>query len=286
VILPFETMSRRQRNRVLLSELVLLMFFFLLLTPGDMVCQTQEGSMGTGPTGSDDHTFRPVTPTGSAFGVGELLKFSIKFGFIKAGTGVLQVHSVESIDGHPCHKIVSTAESNKFFSMFYRVQDRVISHMDIKTRFSRRFEQHLREGKYKADISVGFDHERLKAVYSDGREFDIPHGVQDALSALYYVRTLDLQVNDHILVDNHSNGKNYPLHVKVHRKETVETPVGTFDCIVVEPFLQSTGLFKQKGKLTVWLTDDHRKIPVLMRSEIPVGAITAELALLKTSSEE
>jgi len=41
--------------------------------------------------------------------------------------------------------------------------------------------------------------------------------------------------------------------------------------------LKTVGVFKHKGKLKVWLTDDRLKMPVLMKSKILVGSITAEL---------
>jgi hypothetical protein len=45
----------------------------------------------------------------------------------------------------------------------------------------------------------------------------------------------------------------------------------------VEPVLKYPGIFENKGKLTVWVTDDQRRIPVLMRSKILIGAISAVL---------
>jgi len=41
--------------------------------------------------------------------------------------------------------------------------------------------------------------------------------------------------------------------------------------------LRDEGLFKHDGDLLVWLTDDDRRIPVLMRAQIPVGAIEAKI---------
>lgn len=63
----------------------------------------------------------------------------------------------------------------------------------------------------------------------------------------------------------------------VRGREKVETPAGTFDCLVVEPTLRSGAFFKNEGKLTIWLTDDDRRMPVLMRSKLPIGAISVEL---------
>jgi hypothetical protein len=36
----------------------------------------------------------------------------------------------------------------------------------------------------------------------------------------------------------------------------VTVEAGTFDCLVVEPILRGPAIFSQKGRLTVWMTDD------------------------------
>ena len=65
----------------------------------------------------------------------------------------------------------------------------------------------------------------------------------------------------------------YKRQVKVLRREQVTVPAGTFHCIVVEPALKFEGLFQQKGKITLWLTDDVRRVPVLIKSQIVIGTI-------------
>jgi len=57
----------------------------------------------------------------------------------------------------------------------------------------------------------------------------------------------------------------------------VTVEAGTFDCIIIEPILHSSGVFKHQGKLTVWLTNDKYKVPVLMKSKVMVGSIAAVL---------
>ena len=39
---------------------------------------------------------------------------------------------------------------------------------------------------------------------------------------------------------------------------------------------------KAKGKLKIWVTNDDRKMPVKMKSKIPVGSISAELSTYKS----
>lgn len=215
-----------------------------------------------------------------AFGVGERLSFDIGYGFINAGSATMEVADVIEYEGRPAYRIVTTAESNKFFSSFYPVQDRVESVMDAIGLFSWRFEKTLREGKYRAERKYSIDQIHHTVVYKDDTITVAPY-VQDALSALYYIRTQPLTVGETVSVDNFTDGKNYPLEVKVHRKEKISTKAGSFDCLVVEPLLQSAGIFKHEGKLTVWLTDDRLRMPVMMKSKVVVGSITVELTEFK-----
>ena len=142
--------------------------------------------------------------------------------------------------------------------------------------FSWRFEKNLKEGSYSANRQYTFD-QRLNLAYDGKDTVKVNPYVQDALSALYFVRTQDLEVGKSVYADNFTDGKLYPLEVKVIRREEITVPAGTFECLVVEPLLRSVGVFKHEGKLTVWLTDDRLKMPVLMKSKVLVGSISAEL---------
>lgn len=211
-----------------------------------------------------------------SFGVGEKLKFKVRWGPIKAGNATMEIPETIEYKGRKCFRIVSIAESSKFLSAFFKVRDRVESIMDVEGLYSLHFEKHIREGKFQADKSVDFDQQNHLAL-TDKDTIPVPPFVQDVLSALYYVRTQTLEIGKSIFVDNHTDKKNYPLEVKVLKKERVEVDAGTFDCVVVQPILQAAGVFEQKGTLTVWLTDDQKKMPVLMKSKVVIGSITTEL---------
>ena len=211
-----------------------------------------------------------------AFGVNEKLSFDINYGFINAGTATMEVVGLIEYKGRPCYHIVTRAMSNNFFSSFYKVDDRVESIMDATGLFSWRFEKNLREGKYRADRTYEFDPVR-NLVYYQKDTIEIPPAVQDAISVLYWFRTQKIKTGESIFVDNFTDGKLYPMEVKVLKEETITVEAGTFDCLVVEPLIQSVGVFKHKGKLKVWLTNDRVKMPVLMKSQVLVGSISAEL---------
>jgi hypothetical protein len=223
----------------------------------------------------DSHVIE-LLPEFVGFGEGEKLVFSVQYGIVNAGEASLEIRNVASINGADCYRIVSNARSNDVFSVVFKVRDRYESYMDTTQLYSLRYEKHVREGKFRRDQVVDFDQKEHTATYSE-QVIPIAPRTQDVLSAMYYVRTLPLEVGQSISVANHTDGKNYPLVINVLRKETVTVDAGTFDCFVVEPMLRGPAVFSQKGRLTVWLTDDRYKMPVLMKSKVVIGSVAAVL---------
>ncbi len=216
-------------------------------------------------------------PSPSVYGPGEKMTFSIDYGIINAGDGTLEVLDTVDFAGRTVYRIESRANSNRFFSSIYKVRDKVLSYIDVETQASLYFYKRLREGDYKNTVEVTFDHDAGKAVYADGSTFDTAPGVQDVLSAFFYVRNLDLEPGNVYSVPAHSSHKTYDLKVIVHGRERVEVKAGTYDCFVVEPMIEGDGLFKHEGKLTMYITDDARRVPVLIKTKVPVGSIDVQL---------
>jgi hypothetical protein len=216
-------------------------------------------------------------PAPVPFRVGEKLSYDIRYKFITAGVATMEVKGIVDCDSSKCYLISSKARSTMPFSLFFEVKDSVFSYMDICALYTRRFEKHLREGNSVRDEAVVFDQDGHTATYSDGAVITVPQEVQDVLTSLYFLRTRRVEVGDTLVIQNHSDRKNYPLEIHILRSEKVSVPAGEFECLVVEPILKSSGLFQHQGRLTVWLTRDSRLLPVKMKGRIIIGAIDAVL---------
>jgi hypothetical protein len=212
---------------------------------------------------------------------------TVDYGFYKAGTATMSVLGTENVNGGLCYRIQTTAESNDFITKVFKVRDKVETYIDVRGLFSRRFEKRLREGNYNSDEFIDIYHDRMIALSTKEKRalVEVPLYVQDILSTLYYIRTLDLQVGKTETIETYADGKVYPLKVMVHKKEKVEVPAGTFMCYQVEPILKSEGIFRQKGRLVVWLTDDKHKMPVKMTSKVTIGNIATKLESYKKSTD-
>ena len=232
----------------------------------------------------------------NAFKVGEYLKFNIKYGFIHAGSATMQVVKRYNYLNNDCFLIKTTARSARGFEWIFKVRDTVTTTFDANKFHSLKFVKKLREGSYYYDLITEYDQINGKAYVERTRYYDreatrikkqkflelnIPFGTLDILSSFYKIRLHELEVNKPIFLTNHDNKKIYELQVDVLKKEIIEVPAGKFKCIKIEPRLKGEAIFKQKGRLWVWLTDDQYKIPVKMDSKVIVGSISTELKSIK-----
>ncbi|MBN1408021.1 MAG: DUF3108 domain-containing protein [Calditrichaceae bacterium] len=232
----------------------------------------------------------PIIYTNKAFKLGERLIFKVRYGFIKAGYAEMKVLSVGENNNQKYYHIQTTARSASGFDWVYKVRDEVNVFLDYDRLYPLRFEKKLREGSYKADLFVDYNHadsianiefiryrDNMKIRKRKNEIIKIPPYVNDILSAFYLIRNQDLQVGQPIYLTTNEKDKIYDLEIQVYIKEILEVEAGKFKTIKIEPLLQDEGIFKSKGRLTVWLSDDQYKIPVKMTTEILVGNITTEL---------
>ena len=227
----------------------------------------------------------PQTPddfrklTNKAFADGEKLVFDVKYGFVTAGIGTMEIPKIKKISGRDAYYVLFTVNTVPSFDWMFKVRDRYETYIDKDALFPWRFEQHIREGKYSRDFSAFFDQHKGKAKTTEG-EYPIPKNVNDILSAFYFVRTFDfskMKVNDLLNLQNFYKDKVYDLDVKYLGKETIEVPAGKFECIVIEPLVKEGGLFKSEGSIIIYLTNDEAKMPVRVKTKVIIGSINADL---------
>lgn len=215
----------------------------------------------------------------------EQLLYNVSWGGIQVGQASLNVKEIVEFSSRPAYHITSQASSNKFWDAFYKVRDFNESWLDANTLSSLGYSKKLREGGYFRDEWVLYDtpSQRFlaKSISRDGsfsyQGGTVPVVVQDVLSSLYYIRAQKLTPGAEIILDVNTK-KNWPLVVRIIKKEEISTPAGKFSTILVEPAIRQEGIFIQKGKhLQVWLSDDAKKVPVLLKVEVFFGHISARL---------
>jgi hypothetical protein len=205
--------------------------------------------------------------------IGETLRFAMSI--LGAAGGDLTLSAKETeLDGRPAFKFELSAISGEFLSKMFLVRDYLASWVDPKTFRSLRFEKHTVEGKRVRDDLIEFDYAK-KVAYRDGKPIPIEADTFDSLSSIYYIRLLDLDQNEPLVLTVVSR-RTVPLTVVIKGRERITTPAGTFKTIRVEP-QGPEGLIGKGRNLTLWLTDDDRKMPVQLKSTLKVGTLTGKL---------
>jgi hypothetical protein len=228
-----------------------------------------------------NHAFRP----------GEKLTYSVSWSnVVQAGIAIMEVKDGKTPGGRPAYELVSQTDSVGMVDKVYRVRDTVHSIIDAEELYSCAFTLRESHGKKKRVRDMVFDHEKgtVKTTLNGVSEIHpVPERIQDALSSLYYVRTRqDLIAGKPIMVDVHDSGKTWAVEIHTLGKERITTPAGDFDAIIVKTYPKYEGVFMNKGEIVIWLTDDARRIPVLMKSKISIGSIVATLTEIQGGNDK
>lgn len=209
---------------------------------------------------------------------GETLVYDVGWGPFKAGYVILTA-DFDAKAG--TLRIGAKALSNNVVGAFYRMRDYIITHLDAKGLYPLFFEQHLREGKrYRSDGWILYDYERKKIHVKERhlKTLDAPNFVNDYLSVLYLIRTKSFSPGDTFTLSLYVDKKIHSMNFICRERKNLSIESGDAACVMLEPrLIADKGNFNKKDKLEVWFTDDEYKRPVLIRSKIKVGSITARL---------
>lgn len=221
----------------------------------------------------------------NAWQSGEKLKYKVYYeslltGKVNAGTATLEVkNSNRSFYGRDVYHIVGLGKSNRAFDFFFKVRDRFESYVDKQGIFPHLFIRRTLEGNYRKEDDVIFDHKNLKATSRDTTK-KISRYIQDIVSASYYARTLSadtLKEGDNISVNFFLDDSAYVSVIQFQGRQIVETELGKFRCLAFKPMVVTGEVFGNPYPMTLWITDDENKLPVLLKSAVIVGSVKIEL---------
>lgn len=206
------------------------------------------------------------------FSVGETLFYKVKYGPFTSGTLLLSVEEPTTIQGETCYHFTSTL-SYRF--LLFSGRDRLDSYVRVRDFTTLRSEKYISEFNYSKELFCDFSYKKGLAIYSDGTQVRIEPETRDLLTLLYYFRTLNLKRGDTLLIINHTDKETYHLRIVVGEEESITTPLGKFDCFVIRP--EAEGSLGKMKRLSVYLSKDKKRLPLIIKTEMLLGHITAEL---------
>jgi hypothetical protein len=222
--------------------------------------------------------------------VGEKQVLEVTYIGLAAGDFTMEALPIKKIADRNVYHLKGTVKSSAVLNLFYRLDDMIESFWDFEGLFSHRFHMSLDETKQTRDVLELYDSEKKKAFYWNRRNqpdkppveskeyFDMPQFVQDSFTAIYYVRTLPLEMGKVYTFPVVSEGKGWDCVLTVIRHEMMDTPLGKRNTIVVRPQTRYNGVMKQEhGDSFIWLTDDDRRFVVRLEAKVKIGSVAAQL---------
>ncbi len=226
----------------------------------------------------------PGVATGMAavpFGPGEQMVYDVRFGAVRVGTGSMEVAGIERVRGVRAWRTVFTVQGG---TVFYRVNDRMESWMDVSNLSSLRFIQDLDEGGRERERHFEIFPDRAVYTQDGGEEQPSVSNPLDDASFLYFVRTVPLEIGRTYTFDRYFRPDRNPVTIHVVRRERVRVPAGTFDAVVIRPVIKTRGIFSERGQAEIWLTDDSRRMMVQMKSRLSFGSLNLYLRSYRPAS--
>lgn len=217
------------------------------------------------------------------FAVGEELRYEVYWGVVHAADSRVTTEWVEE-HGRRLLAIRFRTKSNGILKKIYPVDDFIESVIDPVTFLPLRFTKTLNEGRYHTDETTVFDHVKGVAQWANRKngkqkEFPIEADTRDIVTFMYYLRaqtfTPGQQAKFRVMADE----KLYDLFFTVGASDVMKFDrFGKVRSVRIEPEAAFEGIFVRKGKLTIWVSEDPRRVCTRLMATTPFANVRVNLA--------
>ena len=220
----------------------------------------------------------PAPARALPFGIGEHLEYQVKYGFLGVGHASMDVVGTEEVRGtRTLHTVFRVNGGIRLYS----VNDRYESWFDPRTMSSLRYVAQIDEGSYERERRFEIYPERKVFTENNGPEQPSVADPLDDGSFIYFVRDYlqhnPVEVGKEYAIDRYFRPDRNPVRLRILRREQVKVPAGTFQTLVVQPIIKTTGIFSEGGKAQIWFTDDSTRTMVQMKSSLKFGSLNLYL---------
>jgi hypothetical protein len=201
----------------------------------------------------------PPPPGPAPFAVGERLVYAVTWdgpaGPLEAGDVTFEVEATPAAGGH---RFAVGARTAPWVARFFEADDRFATTTDDLFR-PLLHERRIREGRRALDQRVVYDPTARSAQpqHGDGQPSGPPLRVwpeaRDAVSALFYVRTLALEPGRRVTVPIVEGGQHSTLVLEPGAVERVAAGAGTIEARRVEARLEQRVQRRRMPDITLWL---------------------------------
>jgi len=217
------------------------------------------------------------------FKTGETLDYDIGWSsFVTAGTATITVKEKKPSYGSTAYYIVAEGRPTTIVSKLYTLYYKADTLLDVYSLLPQRGSLYSEEGKRHRMKTTTFDQPAKKATFqvetrtTVKTDLAIPGFTQDALSAIYALRSIPFKAGERITMPVTDNGHVYKVLMQAGAVEPVKTGMGTINGLKITPVISGPDKDAPRG-LALWISDDARKLPLKMEAQLLVGTFVITL---------
>ena len=242
--------------------------------------------------GAFAQTAKPITETGVPFIDGETLTYEGKISKIIQGIAVADLTlTLSRAENGEDYLVKAEAKSKGSLLKLFRFSflQEMQSSIDSDNFRALRTVKHDVQKERVRNSEALFDYRERRVTYveTDPNEpmrpprriaSEIDQASHDLISGVYMIRMMPLAVGKMFRMSVSDSGLVYEIPVRVTAREQLKTMFGKRWCYRVEPeIFGNDRLIEREGKMTIWITDDARRLPVRSQVHSPYGRIEINL---------
>ena len=217
------------------------------------------------------------------FRAGEVLEFDVGWSsYVTAGTATVSVKEKKPSYDSIAYYIVAEGRPTSLLSKLYTLYYKADTLVDVYSLLPQRGSLYVEEGKRHRMKTTTFNQTTRRAKYEVQtathveKELSLPGYTQDALSALYVLRSIPMKPGDKFNMPVTDAGDIYKVQMQVTAIESLKTPVGTMNALKIVPAITMAKGEPPRG-IAIWLSDDARRLPLKIEAQLAVGKFVISL---------
>ena len=230
-----------------------------------------------------------------AFAVGEVLNYEAKLsraivGGLPLGGADLSFTVASAPDGKDYLFLTDAVSKGTLLKLFrQRFSQKYESTVDKDNFQMVKTVKHDEQGNRIRDSESFYDYQSKQVTYIETNPADsaraprriastIQENTLDLVSGIYSLRRLPLAIGRTFELSISDSGFVYKIPVRVKARELQDSILGKVWCFRLEPeIFGANRLIEDDGKMSLWITEDSRRIPVRAEVSVSIGKIDIKL---------
>lgn len=234
--------------------------------------------------------FSPCSISNTTFKAGEQLTHKVyynwNFVWMSAGESVAQITNKNSRE----YKVSIVGKTYSSYDWFYKIRDYYETTLNKNTLSPSSCLRNIKEGGYTLYDKVDFDYSSgNKAISYRGKtksttvkkDYDVSGCMHDIVSMIYFFRNINynsLSRGTELPMTVFMDREEWKVKLRYDGKETIKVKKqGKFKAIKLSTRVTAGELFDDSSSISIWVSDDKNKIPLLVELELAIGSVKVVL---------